>query len=87
MADFDRASAIRRDSGSLGDRVEFIRDAPLSTIDDIQLGVFFIMAFWSGGSRQSFARLVDVIQTLDTEHSLRIVVADTDDIPHLPDPT
>jgi len=78
----DRAAIIKRDAGLLAGRVEFLLDAPVSTIDDIALGVFFIMAFWSGGSRQSFARLVHAITTLDPSRALRFVVADTDEIPH-----
>lgn len=82
MKEFDRTKSIRCRAGSLADRVEFIPDAPLSVIADISQGIFFVMAFWSGGSIQSFQRLVDVVGRLDPGGQLRIVVADTDCIPH-----
>lgn len=78
----DYAAIIRRDAGPLADRVEFIPDAPLSVIDETKLGILFVMAFWSGGSRQSFAKLVRTIKKLDPDGRLRFVVVDTDHIPH-----
>ena len=83
MDEFDRLTAIRRCAGPLADRIEFIPDAPSSLMDQMSCGIFFVMAFWSGPAVQAFQRLVDVVHRLDSTGRLRVVVADTDDIPHL----
>lgn len=82
MAESHRNTSIRRLAGAIADRIEYIPDAPLSTISEISLGVFLIMAFWSGGSVQAFQRLVNVVARYDADGKLRIVVADADRIPH-----
>lgn len=72
MADLDRAEQMRRLAGSLADRIEFVPAAPVSIINDISLGILFIMAFWSSP---------EVIQQHDPDRQLRLVVIDTDFIP------
>lgn len=47
----------------------------------MRLGMLFVMAFWSGPSRQAFGKLLEIVREHDSEGKLRVVVADTDCIP------
>jgi hypothetical protein len=64
-------------------RGRFLSFADRSVISTIRLGVLFVMAFWSGSSRQTFARLKEVVSRLDPDGRLEVVVVDTDGFPEL----
>jgi len=74
-----KQSIIQRDAGLLADRIEFVPDAWLSTIEGIPSGVFFVMAFWSAPARRAFQRLIEVVLQHDLDARLRIVVVDIED--------
>lgn len=78
MKDFNPLIALNQQAGELAERVEFVASPKGSLIDNIHLGVLFIMAFWSGPSRQALHHLVKSVTELDLEEKLRIVVADID---------
>ncbi len=82
----DRETQIRELAGPIVDRVEYVTEATDSDIENIDSGVFFVMAFWSGPARQAFLRLCATIDELDPGKELRLVVADADDVayPTLP---
>lgn len=79
----DYSDVIRRRAGKLSDRIEFYCDVSPSIVSEIELGVLFVMAFWSGPAMQSFRQLLDTVARLDSEKQLRIVVVDTDRISEL----
>ncbi len=79
----DYSDVIRRLAGKLSDRIEFYCDVSPSIVSEIELGVLFVMAFWSGPAMQSFRQLLDTVARLDPEKQLRIVVVDTDRISEL----
>ena len=78
MAEFDPRNALQLQAGELADRVEYVPSPQSSLVDEISLGVLFIMAFWSGPSRQGFHKLISAIAKYDSDGQLRIVVADID---------
>jgi len=78
MADFDPQKALSLQAGEIADQVEYVGTPHRSLIDEISLGVLFIMAFWSGPSRQAFQHLIESIAAFDSDRKLRIVVADID---------
>ena len=68
---------------SHANRVRFLASADRPVLSTIQLGVLFVMAWWSGPSRQSFAKLKQVLAALDPLGRLEVVVVDTDGCPDL----
>jgi len=80
---FDRVKALGALPPSHAQRVRFLATADRSVIGTIRLGVLFIMAFWSGPSRQGFARLKQVLAAADPGGRLEVVVVDTDGCPDL----
>jgi hypothetical protein len=65
------------------ERIRFLAEADRSVISTIQLGILFVMAFWSGSSRTAFARLKKVLSEVDSDGRLELVVVDTDGCPDL----
>jgi hypothetical protein len=64
-------------------RTRFLPEADRSVIASIRLGVLFVMAFWSGTSRQGFVQLKNVLAAVDPTGRLELVVVDTDGCPDL----
>lgn len=64
------------------DQVTYLPNADAEIIESIECGVFFLMAFWSGGAAKAFTELSKVLATPETE-SLECVVADVDGSPSL----
>lgn len=64
------------------DQVTFVPDADAEIIESIEIGVLFLMAFWSGVAVKAFTALSEVLATPDTE-SLELVVVDVDGSPSL----
>lgn len=84
MADeFDRIAALGVIPSSHVGRLRFLPVADRSIVGTIQLGVIFVMAFWSGSSRLAFARVKRVLSEVDSEGRLEFVVVDTDGCPDL----
>jgi hypothetical protein len=68
---------------SLVKRTRFYSEADQSIVGTIRCGVLFVMAFWSGTSRQAFAELKRSIEANDPNGRLELVVVDTDGCPSL----
>jgi hypothetical protein len=66
-------------------RVRFFAQADRSIVGSVQLGVLFVMAFWSGQSRQAFAALKQSLLVGDPTGEIELVVVDTDSCPDLYD--
>lgn len=81
MQEFNSFDAISKQAGHLADRVEFVPNAKPEIFQEISVGIFFVMAFWSGPSRLAFHRLVEVVSQLDVKQILSVTNADTDSIP------
>lgn len=60
------------------ERIRYVPDAETSLIGDIECGILFIMAFWSGPSVKAFNQLTEIINRLDPDGTLEFVVIDTD---------
>jgi hypothetical protein len=80
---FDRLKALGEVPASHADRMRFLPEADRSLIGTIDLGVLFVMAFWSGPSRLAFAHLKQVLSAVDPDGRLELVVVDTDGCPDL----
>jgi hypothetical protein len=59
-------------------RIRYFSDSDTSLIRQINRGVLFVMAFWSGPSVLAFQQLTEIINRLDPDGVLEIVVIDTD---------
>ncbi len=64
-------------------QMRYLPTADRSVFGTIRLGVVFVMAWWSGGARQGFAQLKQVLATVDPRDRLELVVVDTDGCPDL----
>jgi hypothetical protein len=64
-------------------RVTYLPDADEAIIRSIGRGILFLMAFWSGPSVTTFARLTEVVARLDQGGALELVVVDVDGSPAL----
>ncbi|APZ90548.1 hypothetical protein [Fuerstiella marisgermanici] len=64
------------------DQVTYLPNADAKVIDSIEVGVLFLMAFWSAGAVKAFTALSEVLATSETD-SLEFVVADVDGSPSL----
>lgn len=64
-------------------RARFLAEADRSVLDTIDLGVLFLMAFWSGPSWAAFTRFKQVLTALDPTGRLELVVVDIDGCPDL----
>ncbi len=80
---FDPVKALGELPTSHAGRMRFLAEADRSVISSIRLGVLFIMAFWSGPSRQGFAKLKQVLAATDPGGRLEVLVVDTDGCPDL----
>ena len=60
------------------ERIEYYADSDTSLVVDIQCGILFIMAFWSGPSVNAFRKLTEIVKRLDPNAELRFVVVDID---------
>jgi hypothetical protein len=65
------------------ERVKYVPDADEGVVRAIRRGILFLMAFWSGPSVKSFARLTEVVAHLDETAALEVVVVDVDGSPNL----
>src|SRR5262245_60511992 len=83
MDSMDPIRALGEIPPSHSSRLRFLAEADRSVISTIDLGVLFIMAFWSGPSRKAFAELKRVLADLDPQGKLELVVVDTDGCPDL----
>ena len=83
--DLDRMEILARDSPLPRSRIRFLAEADESVVDRVTCGVVFVMAFWSGPSRQAYRRLTEVLAALDPEGRLEFVVVDADGCPALYD--
>jgi hypothetical protein len=81
--EFDRVKALGELPASHAGRTRFLAEADRSVFGTIRLGVLFVMAFWSGPSRQGFAKLKEVLAALDPGGRLDLVVVDIDGCPNL----
>src|SRR5436190_11378302 len=79
----DGARSLARYSRLPLERIRYVPDADAATVRSIRRGVLFLMAFWSGGAVQAFAKLTEVLARLDPEGLLGLVVADVDGSPQL----
>ena len=79
----DRERVLKLDEPPFAGRVRFLAEADRSVIATIRCGILFIMAFWSGTSFRSFARLKQVLSELDPGGRLELLVVDTDGCPDL----
>ena len=80
---FDRIRALGDIPATHAGRLRFLATADRSVISTIKFGVLFVMAFWSGPSRQGFAHLKRILTTLDPDGRIEVVVVDTDGCPDL----
>ncbi|MDY3557454.1 hypothetical protein R5W24_006645, partial [Gemmata sp. JC717] len=80
---FDPLKALGELPASHASRTRFLPTAERSVFRTIRLGVVFVMAWWSGPSRQGFAKLKRVLADLDPGGRLEVVVVDTDGCPDL----
>lgn len=60
------------------ERIEYHANAETSLIQQIDFGLLFIMAFWSGSSVLAFKEITGILNRLDSSALLRFVVIDTD---------
>ena len=60
------------------ERIWYLPDSTPSVIDEINCGILFVMAFWSGPSVNAFHQLTEILSRLDPDGSLEFVVIDTD---------
>lgn len=60
------------------ERIRYVPDADERVVRAITRGVLFQMAFWSGPAVQAFAKLTEVVATLDPEGRIEFVVVDID---------
>ena len=65
------------------ERVSYLSDADAGVIEQIDRGILFLMAFWSGPSVTAFAKLTQVVGNLDKREELELVVVDVDGSPDL----
>ena len=79
----DRARVLKLDEPPLVGRVRYLAEADRSVIQTIRCGILFVMAFWSGTSFQSLARLKKTLAQFDPDGRLEVVVVDTDGCPDL----
>lgn len=60
------------------DRIEYYANSDTSIIADIQCGVLFLMAFWSGPSVNAFRELTRIVMQHDPDGELQFVTIDVD---------
>ena len=85
MNDEDRENALGLNVAPWVGRSRFLPQAGIAVINELSFGIVFIMAFWSGPSRQAFVALKNVAARLDPNGLLELVVVDTDGCPSLND--
>ena len=83
MEAFDPMRGLGELPASHANRVRFLHTADREVFGSIRLGILFVMAWWSGPSRQGFSELKRVLATLDPDGRLEVVVVDTDGCPDL----
>jgi hypothetical protein len=60
------------------ERIRYLPDSTTSVIADVNCGILFVMAFWSGTSIKAFHQLTEILSRLDPDGRLEFVVVDTD---------
>lgn len=74
----DGLSLLKKYSHLPAERIQYYAEADLSALQNIQRGVFFVIAFWSGPAVRAFIDLAEVLRRLDSEGELELIVVDTD---------
>jgi hypothetical protein len=64
-------------------KFRFLASCDLTVLNDIDCGLVFVMAFWSGPSRQAFQQVKSLLRKVDSECRLELVVVDADGCPNL----
>jgi len=59
-------------------RIRYLPDSTPSVITEINCGILFVMAFWSGPSIKAFHQLTEIVSRLDPDGKLEFIVVDTD---------
>lgn len=59
------------------EQIEFVPEATLETVNAIERGILFLIAFWSGPAIEGFENLTKELVKFDTRN-FRVVVADVD---------
>src|SRR5262245_57564952 len=59
-------------------RARYVGEDKNFAIDNVECGVVFFMAFWSGPARQGFAELKRVLAEVDPAGHIELVVIDVD---------
>jgi hypothetical protein len=73
----DEMKSLAKYSKMPFERITYLADGDETTLRGIRRGIFFLMAFWSGGSVMAFARLTEVLAKLPAD-VLEFVVVDID---------
>jgi len=60
------------------ERIQYYAESDTTLIAEIEHGILFIMAFWSGPSVKAFGEITEIINRLDRNATLQFVVIDTD---------
>jgi hypothetical protein len=60
------------------ERIDYRPDADGTIIGEIDRGILFLIAFWSGPSVRAFTTLTEVVARLDLNGKLKLVVVDVD---------
>jgi len=67
----------------LKSKVQFLDRAGVRDLDQLDTGIFFILAWWSGPAHIALDRLAKAILKADPGGRLELIIADTDGIPEL----
>lgn len=73
----DGAEILQRLAGSRTPHWQYYANADASLLTDIDTGLLFLMAFWSGPAKQSFSRLTAALEAF-TEDQVSLTVIDVD---------
>lgn len=65
------------------EQIGYFPDADEIVIRDVERGILFLMAFWSGPSVRAFTRLTEVLSTMDCGRILKLAAVDVDGSPAL----
>lgn len=66
-------------------RITYHYDAGTEMLEQIERGLLFVMAFWSGTSFQSLIAITELLAELDPDARLDFVIIDTDGATELSD--
>lgn len=60
------------------ERIAYYPDAGTHIVQEIDFGLLFIMAFWSGPSVEAFRKITEILNRVDPDAKLEFVTIDTD---------